>query len=349
MKRPQDYKKVAIAVPSINIAVSTSIAIAFYWAGGPDIDSPALSSAEGDLGISSYAVAIPTITVAGVIASVISTKNYHKQFWRWRGQPQVPSENTWRSRLSWAIITFVHIGLALLIALALPIFKQLVPVIGASFGTTICILFQGLCGIWRESSRIGRLGAQQRSIANTLSSMLQESSFRLPSVESASSNGSSSPALSKQKSTMTECKPSMASTARILHPDSANSGLLGEDGECEVQYGLKNFSKTKPVFAVFLAAVITIFVVLVRAILLCMSFANTIADCTRLLWRHLPTYTKRTGREAIQVHALLETKVNAPHFPGLLEIGWSRIVDTRDTQAQSFIRMLSSHHLIFDT
>ena len=146
MKEPCDFPKALILLESVTITFYIVVAVVIYYHAGQDVASPAIGSASPLVSKIAFGIAIPTIIVAGVIPAIVAAKSIYGHVWG--KQPHVLSEKTTRARASWyAIIAGLWI-VAWAIASAIPVFNQLVALIGALFGTWFCLGFCALMWMW---------------------------------------------------------------------------------------------------------------------------------------------------------------------------------------------------------
>ena len=136
MKEPRDFPKALALSYSVTIALYTTVAIVMYYYAGQDVRSPALDSTSPPIRKVAYAVAIPTIIIAGVIAAVVARNNIDEQFWRWRGRPRGPSMKRW-AIVSLVVTAALLWKVAYIISEVIPGFSLLIPFIGAMFGGLI--------------------------------------------------------------------------------------------------------------------------------------------------------------------------------------------------------------------
>ncbi|KAI7432953.1 putative amino acid transporter [Hortaea werneckii] len=140
MHHPQrDFPKALRVLILTTTGLYVLIATLIYHFAGSEVASPALGSAPPLGRKIAYGLAIPTIVVAGVIPALVASKQTYRHVWRRR--PEVMAEKSWRGRGSWyAVLLGVYV-LAWLIGEAIPVFRQLLGVIGAGFGTWFALGF----------------------------------------------------------------------------------------------------------------------------------------------------------------------------------------------------------------
>jgi len=146
MKEPRDFPKALALLESVTITFYVIVAVVIYYYAGSGVESPALSSASPLIGKIAYGIALPTIIVAGVIAALVAAKQIYRHVWA--KQPKVMKEKSFRARLSWYAILAALYLVAWIIAEAIPVFQQLLGVIGALFGTWFALGFCAMFWLW---------------------------------------------------------------------------------------------------------------------------------------------------------------------------------------------------------
>jgi hypothetical protein len=150
MHTPRDFRKSLVATSIFMTALYTLVALVIYYYAGPDVASPALSSADPTFARVAYGVAAPTIVVAGVIAGLLASKRIQEWVWtRKRGEPNSRDEASARAQwVSWVGIVAGLWATAFVIANVLPFFSELLAFIAALSGTWICLGIPGLTGLY---------------------------------------------------------------------------------------------------------------------------------------------------------------------------------------------------------
>ncbi|KAK3671874.1 hypothetical protein LTR78_008240 [Recurvomyces mirabilis] len=151
MIRPQDFPKALIFLESVAVTFYTIVAVVMYIYAGQGVTAPALGSAEPLVRKVAYGFALPTIVVAGVIMAVVLGKNLYS--FTWRRRLHVTTENTFRAWGSWIGILVCLWVLAWIVANVIPIFGQLLGLIGALFGTWFAL---GFCSMLWLGLNVGR-------------------------------------------------------------------------------------------------------------------------------------------------------------------------------------------------
>ena len=146
MKNPRDFPKALALLESVTITFYVIVAVVMYYYAGRHVASPALGSASPLIRKIAFGIAIPTIIVAGVIAALVAAKGMYRHVWA--KQPTVMKEKSFRARASWYAILAVLYLVAWIIAEAIPVFQQLLGVIGALFGTWFALGFCAMFWLW---------------------------------------------------------------------------------------------------------------------------------------------------------------------------------------------------------
>lgn len=133
LRNPRDYKKSLILLQTTAITLYVMVAVVIYYYVGPDVQSPALSSASPKIAKIAYGVAIPTIIIAGVLNAHVASTAVYRWAWNKRGDPMVYKEKTARAWISWLVIVSTVWVLAWIIAEAIPTFQYLLGLVSALF------------------------------------------------------------------------------------------------------------------------------------------------------------------------------------------------------------------------
>jgi hypothetical protein len=158
LKDPKEFKKSLILLQTTAITVYTIVAVVIYNYVGPDVRAPALSSASSKVAKIAYAVAIPTIIIAGVLNAHVASMAFYQFIWSKAKKPDVVKEKTVRAWASWIAIVGVVWFLAWIIAESIPIFEYLLALVSALFsGWYSCKWFQleHLMGLQFDNHAVG--------------------------------------------------------------------------------------------------------------------------------------------------------------------------------------------------
>ncbi|KAF2155698.1 hypothetical protein K461DRAFT_274714 [Myriangium duriaei CBS 260.36] len=132
LKRPEDFPKSLALLQSLCITAYVVIAVVIYAYAGKGVAAPALSSTTPIVRKIAYGIAIPTIVVAGVVNAHVCIKNIYVRMWR---GTDVMHQKGLKSLGSWYGLAFVCCVAAFLIANAIPVFSDLLGLLGALFCT----------------------------------------------------------------------------------------------------------------------------------------------------------------------------------------------------------------------
>ncbi|KAK4684283.1 hypothetical protein P7C73_g5905, partial [Tremellales sp. Uapishka_1] len=140
MKDQRQYNKALATCQTIVIATYLTIGIVVYYYCGQYLASPALGSAGKTMQKISYGIALP-----GLIASVvIYTHNTAKMiFVRILKDSHHLTAKTRTHQVVWYSTVATCTILGFVLAEAIPFFNSLVVLLGALFGTTLCMQFSG--------------------------------------------------------------------------------------------------------------------------------------------------------------------------------------------------------------
>ncbi|KAK5127396.1 hypothetical protein LTR85_006735 [Meristemomyces frigidus] len=143
MKEPRDFPKALAMLQCATITFYVIVAVVIYHFAGQAVAAPAIGSAPLLVRKIAYGIATPTIIVAGVIAALVAAKQIYGD--AWHKHPKVQTERSWRALGSWFGILATLWVVAFAIAEAIPVFSQLLAVIGALFGTWFAL---GFCSMF---------------------------------------------------------------------------------------------------------------------------------------------------------------------------------------------------------
>jgi hypothetical protein len=162
LEDPRDYPKALIAFQATDTSLYLVTALVIYRFAGPDVLSPALLSASETVSKVAFGISIGTIVIAGVVICHVGAKCIYVRLFR--GTHKM-SERSFRSYGTWVLITFVMWVIAWLIALAIPVFNDLLNMIAAAFCSWFSFGLEGL--FWLHMNR-GQYLSSKRKIALTV-------------------------------------------------------------------------------------------------------------------------------------------------------------------------------------
>lgn len=150
LKKPQDFPKSLALLQTICVTAYVVVAVVIYAYAGNTVASPALSSATPIIRKVAYGIAIPTIVVAGVVNAHVCVKNIYVRMWR---GTNVMHQSNFKSLGSWYGLCIICYVLAFIIANAIPVFNDLLGILGA----LLCTWFSlGIPAIfWLALNRAG--------------------------------------------------------------------------------------------------------------------------------------------------------------------------------------------------
>ncbi|EAU37949.1 conserved hypothetical protein [Aspergillus terreus NIH2624] len=143
MRDPAHYGRALVLCQSVVTAFYIVIGVVVYYFCGSYVSSPALGSAGPTLKIVSYAFALPGLLVSTLLFIHISAKYI---FVRILQGSRHLTANTLTHWAVWIGCTFGIALVAYIIASAIPVFSDLVSLVGALLGTPMC--FQPMAGMW---------------------------------------------------------------------------------------------------------------------------------------------------------------------------------------------------------
>ncbi|KAF2722415.1 hypothetical protein K431DRAFT_319626 [Polychaeton citri CBS 116435] len=152
MKKPGDFPKALALLQTCALTFYLVVAIVIYTYIGQDVKAPAIGSANPVVRKVAYGIACPTIVIAGVINAVIASKNIYKIVWR--SNPDVMKEKSWRARSSWWAIIAILWVIAFVIAEAIPIFGNLLGILGAALCVWFTVGFPALFWLWMNKDQL---------------------------------------------------------------------------------------------------------------------------------------------------------------------------------------------------
>ncbi|PSK34434.1 hypothetical protein B9Z65_8760 [Elsinoe australis] len=153
LRRPEDFPKSLSLLQSLVVTFYIVVAVVIYNYAGDTVASPALGSASPLIRKIAYGVASPTIVVAGVVNAHVCVKNIYVRMWR---GTTVMMERTVKSVGSWiGLCVFVWI-LAFVIAEAIPVFHELLGILGALFCSWFSLGLPAVFWLWLNKGRWGK-------------------------------------------------------------------------------------------------------------------------------------------------------------------------------------------------
>ncbi|KAJ6126601.1 hypothetical protein N7523_002213 [Penicillium sp. IBT 18751x] len=143
MRDPSHYNRALVLCQSLVTVFYLAIGIVIYYYCGSYVSSPALGSAGPTVKIVSYGFALPGLIVSTLLFVHITAKYV---FVRLLHGSRHLVANTVTHWSVWIACTFSTTIVAYIIASAIPVFGDLVSLVGALLGTPMC--FQPMAGMW---------------------------------------------------------------------------------------------------------------------------------------------------------------------------------------------------------
>lgn len=162
MKQPHDFPKALALLQCAALTFYLVVAVVIYTFAGQYVGAPALGSASPLVRKICYGIALPTIIVAGVITANICAKRCYQVIWR--NDPKIMAEKSLRGRGSWLAIISVIWALAFVLAESIPVFGEMLGIIGAGFTTWFCLGANSI--LWLSMQRAGVNDGKSRLFAN---------------------------------------------------------------------------------------------------------------------------------------------------------------------------------------
>ncbi|PLB44159.1 putative amino acid transporter [Aspergillus steynii IBT 23096] len=132
MSNPRDFPKSLAMLQVLDTCMYIVTAMVIYCYAGPDVASPALSSAGPLMKKVAYGLAIPTVIIAGVVFGHVACKYIYVRIFR--GTVHM-HQNSFLAVGSWVGIALGVWVVAWVIAESIPVFNQLLSLISSLFGS----------------------------------------------------------------------------------------------------------------------------------------------------------------------------------------------------------------------
>ncbi|KAA8652838.1 putative amino acid transporter [Aspergillus tanneri] len=132
MSDPRDFPKSLAMLQVLDTCMYIVTAMVIYCYAGPDVASPALSSAGPVMKKVAYGLAIPTVVIAGVVFGHVACKYIYVRIFR--GSAHL-HQNSFLAIGSWVAIALAVWVVAWVIAESIPVFNQLLSLISSLFGS----------------------------------------------------------------------------------------------------------------------------------------------------------------------------------------------------------------------
>ncbi|OWZ44048.1 neutral amino acid transporter [Cryptococcus neoformans var. grubii Br795] len=145
MKNPRDFNKALISCQTFVTAAYLIIGCVVYHYCGQYIASPALGSAGILMKKVCYGLALPGLVVGCVLNTHLPAKYIFVRLMR---NSKHLSANTIQHRVIWVSCVVLNCTISFVIAEGIPIFNDLIGLIGALFATPNAIIFECMMYIW---------------------------------------------------------------------------------------------------------------------------------------------------------------------------------------------------------
>ncbi|KAF7715060.1 Uncharacterized protein PECH_003530 [Penicillium ucsense] len=143
MREPEHYNRALIVCQSVVTGFYIAVGVVIYYFCGSYVSSPALGSAGPIVKKVSYGFALPGLIVSTLLFVHIVGKYI---FVRLLKGSRHLTANTLTHWITWLACTFSVTLIAYIIASSIPVFGDLVSLVGALLGTPMC--FQPMGGMW---------------------------------------------------------------------------------------------------------------------------------------------------------------------------------------------------------
>ncbi|KAJ5779351.1 hypothetical protein N7457_007071 [Penicillium paradoxum] len=134
MQDPRDFPKSLAMLQIVDTTMYVVTAMVIYCYAGPDVTSPALSSAGPLMKKVAYGLAIPTVIIAGVIFGHVACKYIYVRIFRGSRSHHMHQRNMLATG-TWVAIGLTTWTIAWVIAESIPVFNELLSLISAIFGS----------------------------------------------------------------------------------------------------------------------------------------------------------------------------------------------------------------------
>ncbi|BGP43404.1 hypothetical protein JCM10449v2_007439 [Rhodotorula kratochvilovae] len=151
MKRPEDFKKSIALMQGFQLVIYSIVGSVLYSYGGQYTPSPALTMTEHKLAIASYAFALVTIIVSGIVAVNVGAKFFYTVLFR--NSPLLTS-SSWTAQGAWLAIIFAMYGVAFILAELIPFFNQLLTIVSCLTSTWFVCGFAGMLWLHMNNARV---------------------------------------------------------------------------------------------------------------------------------------------------------------------------------------------------
>ncbi|GJN93988.1 hypothetical protein Rhopal_007051-T1 [Rhodotorula paludigena] len=151
MKKPKDFRKSIALMQVLQLIVYSVVGGVLYTYGGQYTPSPALTMTKRTLAIISYAFALVTIIVSGIVAVNVGAKFFYTELFR--NSPMLTS-NSWKAQGAWLAIIGTIYTVAFIIAELIPFFNQLLTIVSSWTSSWFVCGFAGMLWLHLYNPRL---------------------------------------------------------------------------------------------------------------------------------------------------------------------------------------------------
>ncbi|KAJ5699042.1 hypothetical protein N7462_001047 [Penicillium macrosclerotiorum] len=168
MEDSRQFHKSLAMLQVVDTSMYIVTAMVIYCYAGPDVASPALSSAGPVMKKVAYGLAIPTVIVAGVVFGHVACKYIYVRIFRGERSHHM-HQRSWLATGTWVAIGLTTWTIAWVIAESIPVFNELLSLVSALFGSWFSY---GLPAMFWLVLNKGQWFASPRKIALTIVNLL---------------------------------------------------------------------------------------------------------------------------------------------------------------------------------
>ena len=151
LRDPNDFPKALAFLQCSDISMYIITALVVYYYAGDQVKSPALDSASTAVKKIAYAVALPTIVIAGVVNAHVAVKFLYVKLLHNR-QDDLMHQRGWRSYRVWFAMVALSWFSAWFIAEIIPVFNDLLSLTSALFASWFTFGLSGM--FWFHMNRL---------------------------------------------------------------------------------------------------------------------------------------------------------------------------------------------------
>ncbi|KAF2142392.1 uncharacterized protein K452DRAFT_249073 [Aplosporella prunicola CBS 121167] len=167
LKKPADFPKALLFMQGVATTFYVLVAVLIYYYAGPNVLAPALGSASPAVAKAAFALALPTIIIAGIINGHVAAKYLWVRLWRdvWKRPAALHTRRGWPLATWLALCTALWL-LAWVVAEAVPEFQILLGLISALFASWFSYGLPGALWLYLHRGRWWKgVGWRRRALA----------------------------------------------------------------------------------------------------------------------------------------------------------------------------------------